>query len=315
MPGFSESLWLCGLIIIPLLFAYYLYHKKRRQVHALEFSKISYIKEAQKGSKKKGRQWIIPALFLAALALIITGLAGPHIPLENIKTGANVVFAVDISGSMLADDYKPDRLESAKESVEIMIENLDKKDYAGVVTFEAGASSTAYLSPDKDRILLKLSNIKSKGGNTAIGDGLALAVDMAVSVPGRKAVVILLSDGENNAGYISPGEAISFAVEKGVQVFTVGVGSDTPVIYDYDMLKNPLYAVLDEEILKGIAEETGGKYFRSVNETTLKDIYENLSGEINRETEETDISWIFFLFAGFTVLAAFILQYGRKGII
>ena len=315
MPGFSEPLILTGLLLIPILLFYYRHYKKIKHESALEFSKVSYIKAAQEGTKKPKQEQILLALSLAALTLIIIGLANPHIPIENTKTGANVVFAIDISGSMLAADYQPDRLEAAKDSVSMLIDNLEKQDYVGIVTFEGGASSAAYLSPDKERVLYKLDTISSKGGNTAIGDGLALAVDMAVSVPGRENVVILLSDGENNAGYISPDEALLFANEKGVQVFTIGVGSEKPVIYDYDMFKNPLYAILDENTLINIAEKTGGIYYRSVDDSTLHEIYANLSDEITREPEETGIGWIFFLFAGVMILAEFIIRYGKRCVI
>ncbi|WOF15309.1 VWA domain-containing protein [Methanoplanus sp. FWC-SCC4] len=315
MTGFDDPLWLAGLLLIPLLFVYHHHYKGIRQKSAIEFSRISYIKAAQEGTKKSRQEQILLALSLIAVAMIFIGLANPHIPLENTKKGANVIFALDISGSMLAGDYKPDRLGAAKDSVAMLIKNLEKEDYVGVVTFEGGASSAAYLSPDKERVLNKLESIRSKGGNTAIGDGLALAADMAVSIPGRKNVVILLSDGENNAGFISPEEALSFANERGVQVFTIGVGSEKPVIYDYDMFKNPLYAVLDENTLKNIADKTGGIYYKSVDESTLHEIYSNLNDEIERETEETGIAWLFFLLSGIMIISGFLIRYGKRGVI
>jgi Ca-activated chloride channel family protein len=206
-------------------------------------------------------------------------------------------------------------LEAAKQSAMRLIQQLDDKDYVGVITFETGATSAAYLSPDKDRVASKLRAIEQKDGSTAIGDGLALAIDMAESIPNRKKVVILLSDGVNNAGVIPPEQAMQFAKDKGIQVFTIGLGSEQPVVLGYDFFGTPQYATLDEQILQKIASETGGEYYKSVNDRTLSEIYANLNKEIKREKEETSIKDVFFVIAMILIVSELILRYGRRRII
>ena len=216
---------------------------------------------------------------------------------------------------MQADDYKPTRLEAAKSSAEILLKSLKEKDHAGIVIFESGATTAAYLSPYKEKVIEKLRNIQQKQGKTAIGDGLSLGIDMATSIPNKKKVVILLSDGVNNAGVISPQEAIEFAKTNNIQVYTIGLGSEGKVVLGYDWFGNPQYAELDEATLQAIAEQTGGKYFKSVDDKTLDEIYKNISQDIKREKEETNIKDWFFLAALITFLIYLYLRYGERRII
>ncbi|WP_321506280.1 VWA domain-containing protein [uncultured Methanoregula sp.] len=315
MPGFYSPLWLSGLIIIPVLAAIYAWILKEKKNEAIVFSRLGFVKSALGDGRKSGRMHILFALTLAALALLVIGLADPHIPLEQTKEGVNVILVMDDSGSMQADDYKPSRIEAAKSAGEILLNSLDPKDYAGVVVFESGATTAAYLSPDKDRVRQKLFSVTPRSGQTAIGDGLALAIDMAGSIPGRKKVVILLSDGVNNAGVITPDEAVGFAKEAGVQVFTVGMGSEQPVVTGYDWIGNPQYARLDEATLRSIAANTNGKYFKSVDERTLKEIYAGLNQQITREKEETSVKDLFFAGALALLVIELYLRYGRGRII
>jgi Ca-activated chloride channel family protein len=184
-----------------------------------------------------------------------------------------------------------------------------------VVVFESGATTAAYLSPDKDKVIDKLQDITAKEGATAIGDGLSLGIDMASSIPNKKKVVILLSDGVNNAGYISPDEAIQFAKANDIQVYTIGMGSTGQVLLGYDWFGNPQYAELDEATLQSIAEETGGKYFKSVDDDTLDEIYKNIGENISRETEETNIKGWFFFAAFVTSLVQLYYRYGKGRIL
>jgi Ca-activated chloride channel family protein len=281
----------------------------------MTFSRVGILKTALGDSKKSRKPQNLFILMLLALGLLFIGLADPHIPLEQTKEGVNVVLVIDDSGSMQATDYQPTRLESAKNAAEKLINSLDSKDYCGIVVFESGATTAAYLSPDKGSVIQKLNNIASKTGQTALGDGLSLGIDMADSIPNRKKVVVLLSDGVANAGVISPEEAEKFAADSGIQVFTVGMGSNEPVVLGYDWFGNPQYAQLDETTLKDIADKTGGKYFRSVDDKTLDEIYSNLNSEIKRETEETPVGWIFIILAIVSLFAEIYFRYGTRRII
>lgn len=315
MAGFDDPLVLLALITIPLLFVFYKRIIAKKRQEAMKFSHIGFIKSALGDKKKTKRSEMLLYLSFAVIACIIIGLANPHVPLEQTKEGVNVVLVLDISGSMLATDYQPTRIEAAKNAAETLIESLKEKDHAGIVIFESGATTAAYLSPYKETVLEKLRSINAKEGKTAIGDGLALGIDMASSIPNKKKVVILLSDGVNNAGVISPDEAIQFAITNNIQVNTIGMGSEGKVKLGEDWWGNPIYAELDEETLMKIAQQTGGSYFKSVDTSTLEKIYENISEKIEREQEETNIKDWFFFAALVLLLAQFYLRYGKGRII
>ncbi|MCK9630872.1 MAG: VWA domain-containing protein [Methanoregula sp.] len=315
MTGFYDPAWLSGLILIPALAGVYVWITRQKKQEAIRFSRLAFVKSALGDAKKTRRSHMLFGIALFAIALLLIGLADPHIPLEQTKEGVNVVLVIDDSGSMQATDYQPTRIEAAKSAAGILIKSLDTKDNAGIVIFESGATTAAYLSPDKDRVREKLMAISPRSGQTAIGDGLALAIDMAKSIPNRKNVVILLSDGVNNAGVISPEEAVGFANSAGIQVYTIGMGSDQPAVLGYDWLGNPQYAQLDETTLQSIATNTGGKYFKSVDGQTLNEIYGNLNQQINREKEETSIKDVFIAGALILLLLELYLRYGRGRII
>ena len=315
MTGFYSPEWLLGLLILPVCWYYIRNSAKKRKQEAMVFSRVSFLKSALGDVSKSKRPRILVILILAAVGFIFIGLADPHIPLEQTKEGVNVVLVIDDSGSMQATDYSPNRLEATKSAAEELINDLDPKDYVGIVVFESGASTASYLSPDKDSVVENLENIMEKDGATAIGDGLSLGINMADSIPNRKKVVILLSDGVNNAGVISPDEAIQFAKDSDIQVFTIGMGSEQPVVMGYDWFGNPQYAELDEATLKEIADETGGKYFKSVDDQTLNEIYSNINSEIKREKEDTSIAYLFFIGALALLLAEIYIRYGRGRII
>lgn len=311
---FLHPNYLFFLLIIPIIIILYKISLKKKTQSAVKFSNLSLIKSAS--SKKHAfREHINFTLSILIIASIIIGFSDPHIPLMQKKEGVNVILSIDVSGSMQAEDYKPNRLESAKSSAEILLRNLETNDQAGIVTFETGATTSAYLSPFKDKVINKLKGITVKEGRTAIGDGLSLAIDMAISVPNKKKVVILLSDGVNNAGVISPDEAIAFAKINNIQVNTIALGSNGNVILGYDWFGNPQYAELDEATLQKIAFETGGEYYKSVDDSTLKEIYKKISDNIKREKEPTSIKDWFFLLALSLTLIQLYVNYGKYRII
>lgn len=315
MAGFDSELVLIALLVIPAL---YLFHAKmlsKKKKEAIRFSNLAFVKSAMGDKRKSRRNSMIFLLSLTAIGLMIVGFANPHIPLEQNKEGVNVVLVVDVSGSMQAQDYSPNRLEAAKRSAQILLQSLQTKDHAGIVTFETGATTAAYLSPYKEKVIEKLSNILPKEGKTAIGDGLSLGIDMATSIPNKKKVVILLSDGVNNSGVVTPAEAIAFAKSNDIQVYTIGLGSEERVIIGHDFFGRPQYAELDERTLKTIAQQTGGEYFKSVDTKTLDEVYGNISQDITREKEETNIKEWFFGAALALFSSQMYLRYGKGRVI
>jgi len=315
MAGFESPAVLIFLITIPIFFYIYRRIIDKKKKDAIKFSNIGFIKSALGDKKKSKRNDILFYIALLVLVFMIIGFANPHIPLKQAKEGVNVVLVMDISGSMQATDYQPTRLEAAKRSAEILLDSLEEKDHAGIITFESGATTAAYLSPYKEKVIEKLRSIAPREGKTAIGDGLSLGIDMATSIPKKKKVVILLSDGVSNAGVISPAEGVAFAKANDIQVYTIGMGSEDQVVLGYDWFGRPQYAELDEETLKAIAQETRGNYFKSVDDKTLNEIYKNISQDIEREKEETNIKDWFFITSMITFLAYLYLRYGGRRII
>jgi Ca-activated chloride channel family protein len=315
--SFGEPWVLLLLLIVPVLIGFYRLYWKKRKESAMKFSALSMVKSAIDKPKRSVtiRAHLPFILLIIIVTLIIIGLANPMIPLKRAKEGVNVVLAIDDSGSMLATDYQPTRLDAAKNAAATLIRSLKPKDNLGIVIFESGATTACYLTPFKNKAIEKLQGIEQRSGRTALGDGLSLAIDMATSIPNKKKVVILLSDGVNNAGVVSPQEAIQFAKSAKIPVYTVGLGSEKPAVIGYDLFGNPQYAELDEETLKNIAAETGGTYYKSVNERTLDEIYAHIGENIEREWEETSIKDWFFIASFILILVNIYIIYGRYRVV
>lgn len=306
------------LLAVPALLYLYRLYLTKRKASAIKFSSLGTIKETSFSAKARNivvRMHLPFILITLAIAALIIGLADPRIPLKTAKEGVNVVLVIDDSGSMSATDYSPTRLEAAKTAARTLISALKPKDNVGIVVFESGATTAAYLTPFKEKATQKLKAIEQKQGMTALGDGLSLAVDMAISIPNKKKVIVLLSDGVNNAGVVSPQESAQFAKANKIQVNTVGLGSEKPVVLGYDFFGNPQYAELDEQTLKNIASETGGTYYKSVNKNTLDEIYSRVGAEIEREWEDTSIKDWLFIAALVALLADAYVVYGRYKIV
>ena len=312
---FMNPNWLLVLAIVPIVIYLYMRLTKKKKSLAIKFSSLGIIKKASGRKRKFDVRKILFFVNLLIFISLIIALADPYIPLKRTKEGVNVILAIDVSGSMMATDYQPNRVEAAKKASETLIKNLKPKDYVGIVIFSDGATTASYLTPFKDRALEKLSMVTSKEGRTAIGDGLSLSIDMATSVPNKKKLIILLSDGVNNAGVISPDEAIEFAKPNKIQVFTIGMGSEQPVLLGHDFFGNPQYAELDEATLKKIASETKGEYYKSVDDKTLNEIYSKLSEKIERKKEQSPIKDWFIFLGIILILIEFYLRYGRYRIL
>lgn len=313
MSFMTEPAWLLVLLLVPIAVYLYVRAIRSRRKAAMRFSRAGALKTALGGKARRPHRLF--ALTLLALAFLIIGLANPQVPLPNKKQGVNVVLSLDISGSMHATDYKPSRIDAAKTAAATLIRSLKSNDYAGLITFDTGARTSAYLTPDKRSVLASLSRVQASNGATAIGDGLSLATDMASSIPNKKRIVILMSDGVSNAGQVSIPQAIQYAKDQNVQVYTVGMGSTHKVVLGRDFFGNPVYATFDPAALQQIANETGGEYFQSVDSTTLQKIYHTISEKIQRKRELVSIKDWFIGAAIVTLLVELYLRYGRGMII
>jgi Ca-activated chloride channel family protein len=310
--GFINALFL--FLLIPLLiFIYYRYNSNKKE-SILKFSSLKIIKKTDV-KKHVIRKHIPFILAIIILSLAIIALANPQIVTAGMQKGINLGIVLDGSESMAASDYKPTRLEAAKDAVNSLVEKTSGKNNVGVVLFETGASTISYLTPVKEKTLNSISLIQQGNGATAIGDGLSLGVDMVSAILDKKRTIILLSDGIQNSGLVSIEQATQYAVINNVQVHTIGIGSEKPVYIRDDIYGEPQYAELDENALKNISNSTGGSYFKSLDEQTLNEIVLELNSNIEYETELSTIrDWFIGSAIGLLLLNMYII-YGKYRII
>ena len=286
----TELLWLL-LLLPPLLLWYVVKHKKQTAV--LEISNSS-------GLVKGSLFWTVlkHCLFgfrTLALIFIIVAMARPQSVDVSTKTkktrGIDIVMAIDVSASMLAKDLKPNRLEALKDVAGKFIARRPN-DRIGLVEYAGESYTRTPVTSDKNIIFSSLKDIKYNTiitGGTAIGMGLATAVNRIKDSEAKSKIIILLTDGVNNSGFIDPLTASELASEYGIKTYTIGLGSNgmalSPVaIRNGKIQYSRIQVEIDEKLLKEIAEGTGGKYFRATNNKKLEEIY----AEIN-QLEKTEI--------------------------
>lgn len=273
-----ELLWLL-LVLIPLI-VYYVLFQRRNRVE-FRYSNVAVAHGAQAHLKSKLVH--LPFFFRTlAIALLIVVLARPQSTSswQDVTTeGIDIVMALDISGSMLAEDFKPNRLEAAKKVAKNFISNRPN-DRLGLVVFAGESFTQCPLTTDHSVILNLFADVKSGmlEDGTAIGSGLGTSVKRLKDSEAISKVVILLTDGDNNSGSIAPATAAEIAKEFGVRVYTIGVGTrGTAPFPQIDPFGRTRYVdmpvKINEELLTRIAEMTGGKYFRATDNASLADVY------------------------------------------
>ena len=310
--GFINALFLFLLIPI-LIFVYHKYNSNKKD-SILKFSSIKIIEKAIV-KKNTIRKHIPFVLVMVVLSLIIIALANPQTTTMGVEKGVNIGIVLDGSESMAASDYKPTRLEAAKNAVNSLVTKINVKNNVGVVLFETGATTISYLTPIKEKTLDSISLIQQGSGATAIGDGLSLGIDMVSSIPDKKRVIILLSDGIQNSGLVTPQQAIQYALINNVQIHTIGIGSEKPVYLRDDIYGEPQYAELDETTLRDVSDSTGGSYFKSLDEETLNQILLDLSSDMEYERELSTIrDWFIGSAIAFLLLDMYII-YGKYRIV
>ena len=224
-------------------------------------------------------------LRIAALSLIIIAIARPRSSsqMEKIDSeGIDIVFAMDVSTSMLARDFKPDRISAAKD---IAIEFIAQRpsDRMGIAVFAGESYTQCPLTTDRATLINLMKEVQTDliEDGTAIGNGLATAVARMMDSDAKSRVVILLTDGVNNSGEIAPLTAAEIAKTYGVRVYTIGVGANGtapyPVMTPWGVELQNMKVEIDEELLKSISETTGGRYFRATDNTKLAEIYSEIN--------------------------------------
>ncbi|TAJ12756.1 VWA domain-containing protein [Marinilabiliaceae bacterium JC017] len=299
------------LIIIPLFIAWYIWKNRGLQA-SLQISTLRGFSQAP-ASKKA---WLRHALFglrVLVIALLIVVLARPQSSnsIRNVTTeGIDIVMALDISGSMLAEDFKPNRLEAAKEVATQFISGRTN-DKIGLVIFAAESFTQCPLTTDHSVLANLFRDIKTGmlEDGTAIGMGLATAVSRIKDSKAKSKVIILLTDGENNRGEIGPMTAAEIAKTFDIRVYTIGVGTVGTAPFPMNTVFGKQYqnveVRIDEELLQNIADMTNGKYFRATDKEKLKAIYKEIDQmektkiEVKEYTKRSEEYWIFALLAGF----------------
>lgn len=288
---FSQPWFFLLLLIVPVLIYWYAAKSNRRQGSII----ISDISAKGLGSWKTGLRHLLFILRLLAVIFIITALARPQTMYEeqNVEgEGVDIVLCIDVSGSMTAQDLTPNRLEAAK-NVAIDFVNKRQTDRIAVVIFSGESFTQCPLTTDHRVLVSAIENIRNGllEDGTAIGSGLGTSVDRLRESKSKSKVVILLTDGENNGGLIDPETAKEIAKAFKVKVYTIGVGTDgyapMPVNTPMGIVMQQGKVSIDEKLLKEIASETGGKYFRAKDNEGLTGIYAEIN---NLEKSKVEIS-------------------------
>ena len=312
-------LWLLALLVPAI--AYYIY----RTLQGGAAIRISTIAGARNAPRTL-RYWLrhVPfVLRLAALALMIVALARPQDVEEQSRTnaeGIDIMLAMDISSSMLARDFTPDRLTAAKEVAGEFIADR-YGDRIGLAVFAGETYTQSPLTTDKGTLQTLLARLQSGviEDGTAIGNGLATAINRLRESEAKSKVIILLTDGVNNAGQVAPLSAAEIAADYGIRVYTIGVGKRGYAPYPVqDAWGNVRYqqmkVEIDEQVLTDIAAKTGGEYFRATSKTTLREIYAKIN-TLEKSRIETDefvryhehfVAWL--LWALVVLVAEFLLR-------
>lgn len=290
-PGF-----LYLLLLLPLMGGWYWY-KLRNNDPGLQLSSTSGFL----ATRKSWRQYLIHILFafrIIALGLLITALARPQSTSRsrdvNIE-GIDIVMAMDVSSSMLAQDLRPDRLEAAKDVASDFIAGRPD-DRIGLVIFSGESFTQSPLTSDHSMIRNLFKDIKSGmiDDGTAIGDGLATSINRLKESDAISKVIILITDGVNNAGSIDPLSAAEIAKIYGIRIYTIGVGTmgvaPYPVQTPFGIQYQNMEVKIDEDILKQVAEVTGGLYFRATSNKKLKEIYEEIDQLEKSKIDVTEFS-------------------------
>ena len=307
--------WL--LLLLPAAILWYIL-KNKNQTAELKISSLNGFKVTTSVLPKF--KHLLFVLRLLALALIITAMARPQTVDVSTKTkttrGIDIVMAIDVSASMLAKDFKPNRMEALKDVAENFVKGRPN-DRIGLVVYASEAYTKSPVTSDKAVVMdairsIKYDNVLQDG--TGIGMGLTTAINRLKDSKAKSKIVILMTDGVNNSGFIEPQTASDIAQQYGIKVYTIGIGSNGMADFPYAIAPNGQFLFrmmkveIDETLLRSIAKNTGGKYFRAYSNQKLESIY----NEINK-LETTEIQELkfydydekyrpFALFAGLLLL-------------
>lgn len=322
------------LVVVGILAVLYVLAQRRRNKYALRYANLSLVREAI-GSGPGWRRHVPPALFIVALAFMAVAVARPQAVVAVPSQEGTVILAIDVSGSMLAEDMKPNRMEAAKAAARAFVEKQSESVKIGVVSFSGDASIVQSPTTDKSLVIAAINRLRPQRA-TAIGRAILVSLDAisesqgseedlpssilqqgqpgtsptprpSATVPAylagqhASASIVLLSDGQNNQ-FPPPLDVIDQAVSRGIRVYTIGVGSAAGAIVR--LQGRAVRTALDEATLKKIADVTNAQYFNASTEADLRAVYENLTTQLVIRNEKTELTAYATLAAAvFAVLA------------
>ena len=316
----NPNYFLLLVLLVPMIL-WYIFREKKSHAD-LQFSSLKVFKTI----KHTGRLWLRHVLFalqVLAILFLVVALARPQSSNSwetYTSEGIDIVLALDISGSMLARDFNPDRLEAAKEvATKFILER--PQDKIGLVVFAGESFTQCPLTTDQAVLVNLLREVKSGmiEDGTAIGLGLANAVNRLKDSPAKSKVVILLTDGVNNRGSVAPVTAAELAKTYGIRVYTVGVGTygeaPYPVQTPFGVQMQNVPVEIDEEVLQQIALLTGGEYFRATDNDKLQQIYQQIDKlekskiEVKHFSKKEEQYFLFGLIGMCLLLVQAVLRY------
>ena len=321
--SFGSPWLLFALLVVPLVVALALWFDRRRTRYAVAFTNLDLLASVAEAHRRPWRRWVPLALFLLALTAASAALARPRAALSEPSSQATVVLLVDVSGSMRANDVKPTRLGAAQSAMETFAAKVPKKVKVGLVSFSTGPDILVLPTTDRSVLQEGIDLLVPEAG-TAIGDGLGAAVQTVLSevrdAPRgkdgkRPGAIVLLSDGAQTRGTLTPLQGAARARDAGIRVFTVALGTNHGTLgigpfggygfgggFGGSGRRFPVRP--DPVTLAAIANETGGKTYRAGSSAKVQEIYKQLGSSIAHHTVEREVSSWFAGAAALLLLAS-----------
>lgn len=295
------ALW--GLLLVPVLLGGYLLLQRRRARYAVRFTNLDLLANVVDRSPR-WRRHVPVALFLAALAALLVGVARPQALVKSPVERATVVLAMDVSTSMEATDVEPSRLAAARAAGERFLDEIPDDMRVGLVTFSSQAQVLVPPTSDHEAVRAALQTLTPDGG-TALGDAIAASVELKRqggrvlaadgSEGGPPTAVVLLSDGAASPDTLDPLEAARTASAAGVKVYTVALGTDAGTVTLTDDFGNPQTVPVppDRRTLSNVADTTGGQFFEAPSQASAEQVYADLGSDIGYTEKKTDVTFAF----------------------
>jgi Ca-activated chloride channel family protein len=331
--SFAWPLGLLALLVVPLAAAAYWWAQRRPPRYAVNYTNLDVLASVASATSS-WRRYVAPAVFLLALTALALAAGRPHVTVDGKRENATVVLAIDTSGSMMAKDVRPTRMAAAQAALRTFLEDLPSRFRVGAVAFSAEAQVIAPVTRDRAVVRESLDFLEPLRG-TAIGDALARATELAAEAIGRRppgnqvtiaygtpigeddganprrspAAILLLSDGAQTAGLLTPDAAAERARDLGIPIYTIALGTaEGEVEIEFGGVRRVIPVPPDRPTLRRIAETTGGKFYDAPSAEALSSAYEDLDSLLSTEPEPLEATFAFLGAAALLLVAAGVLS-------